>query len=144
MSEITFAEFLTGEMRARGWSNRVLAQKAGVSFRAISEACSGKLEVLMQDPHCSWRKRIGASAATHRIIAVLGAEAMPWAKRLGLEDYHGHETSLRVSQEVIRNGLEAVLSSEDIEWLHATKAVLGEMLTLDLALRLLVKRHKVD
>jgi hypothetical protein len=84
LNTISFAEFVESEMRRQGYSERTLADLARLSFRAIGDARSGRLEEGLRLGTFTRKKLIGVTRSTHRLLIGLGADVDHWMDRLGL------------------------------------------------------------
>lgn len=142
----SFTDFVKTSMRERGWTNREFARQAGVSNRAIVEATSGKAEKLLASEATSVRKRAGIAASTQRILKSLGADVDEWMTRLKLDNVQLLSSTPKPQ---FRSGvkhhsllLSEPLTSEDIEILRNARDVLGDLLSVEIALQLIEREHR--
>ena len=147
---------------AKGMSNRVFADKAGISFRAIAEIVSGKLDEAVQEKNrkrLSGRKRAGLIQVITRALVACGEDPREWFKTLGVSLTTNEEQAMsgatsRRPKPLMASGLgteewnalltiaDKPLSKEDIEQLSKAQEVLGDFFTIKLAIELLISKHK--
>lgn len=140
MSKQSFGEWLNSAMAERGWSQKELAERARVSFRAISDARSGRLEELLKKKDVGARKKIGVAGSTNRILLALGQDPKEWMGKLGLE-VPKHKSSKKSFESQLNFILSEPLTSEDIEQFGRVQKELGELFSVEMALRLIMRKR---
>lgn len=86
LNTISFAEFIESELQRQQHTNRSIAELARISFRAIADARSGRLEEGLKSKIFTGRKLIGVTLSTRRLLIGLGADESFWMNRLGLDN----------------------------------------------------------
>lgn len=150
-------------VNAQGLSNRLLAQKAGISFRSIADLRSGKFEEVLQNKNgadCSTRKRIGAIQVMSRVLIACGEDPKEWVRnhpKLELDERELRAVAEATSQRpkpLMTPGLGAEewnallhiadkpLAKEDVTQLAKAQEVLGDFFTIKRAIELLIHKHK--
>lgn len=147
---------------AKGMSNRVFADKAGISFRAIAEIRSGKLDEVLQEDNrrsLSRKKRAGLIQVVTRALLACDEEPRDWftAHKVVLTTQEEQAMFAAMSRKPklsVTPGLGAEewnallkianrpLSKDDIEQLSKAQEVLGDFFTIKLAVELLISKHK--
>ena len=134
----TFAEFFASEMDARGWSNRILAERAGVSFRTPADIYSGKLERLLESGEASTRKLRGAAGSTFRTLTAFGIDPKPWMDKLGLPMPTLDQLQPRNFTTQITAVLQNPVTSDLLERFRKAQEPLGDLFTVEILLKLLI------
>lgn len=149
-------------VNAQGDSNRVFAEKAGISFTAIAKIRSGKWDESMQNKNgqgYTGRKRTGALQVMARVLVACGENPQEWIKTLGLsltpqEEQAMSSATSRRPKPLTAPGLASEewnalliiannpLTKEDVEQLLKAQEVLGDFFTIKLAIELLISKHK--
>ncbi len=147
---------------AQGMSNRVFAEKAGISFRAIAEIRSGEWDEAMWNKNgkgYSGRKRAGAIQVMARTLVACGEDPQEWVKASGLSLTTQDEQAMsaatcRRPKPLMTPGLgseewnalltiaDKPLTKEDVEQLSKAQEVLGDFFTIKLAIELLISKNK--
>lgn len=140
MAEQSFADYLNSAMLEKGWSTRDLASSARVSFRATSDIRTGKLEKALKKSMPN-RKKIGVSGSTYRILRALGQNPKEWMDKLGLEIPKNEATDGMKFENQLRLVLTEPLTAEDIEQFGRVQKELGDLFSVEMALRLIMRKH---
>ncbi|MEQ1499976.1 MAG: hypothetical protein ABL917_01220 [Parcubacteria group bacterium] len=144
MSNDSFSQFLESSMAQKRFSNRTLAERARVSFRIIADVRSGRLEKDLQvKGKLSKRKIGGVSSSTYRLLIALGEEPETWMKKLGLVIPQAEVAQAQGFGSRIQLILEKPLTAEEIGKFGRVQKELGEWFTVEMALRLLIRKHNV-
>jgi len=137
----TFADFFVSQMDELGWSNRVLAERAGVSFRAPADIRSGRLEKLLKSGDMSERKKRGVAQSTTRILKAFGVDPEPWLKKLGLPILKPVQLQPRSISSQVSHIAQKPVSDEDIESFIDARGPLGDLFTVELLIKMLINKH---
>ncbi len=145
-------------MESQGMTSRVFAERAGISFRAITEIRSGQWDTTVRSTQ-TLRKRRAAVQVMTRVVSACGQDPKEWAKKFNFsltpaEIASAVATALVGQQTVYKTGNVSIdwnilstilvepLTPEDLEKLSGGQKALGEFFTLELAVRLLFSTHK--
>lgn len=151
---LSFAQFVDDAMVTQGLSARALAFEAGISFRAITEARSGQLEIGLVSDTLSLRKRIGLMKSTPRLLKGLGADVEKWMTSLGLTDDNlrvarrnapqwwkegGPKTKIRTVFAQANDISSQPVPSQCVDELRKVQVVLGDLFTVEMLVRILLR-----
>jgi hypothetical protein len=146
----------------RGLNNHALAAKAKVSFRALAEIRSGEWDHAMKGGANRWslKKKRAAIQVMGRIVTACDEEPEEWAKKYNLPFEWSEVRSLLIAARTPKvvmnrklgvnewNALVAIadepLTKQDVLHLARSQEELDDLLTLELVVKLLIKRHKAD
>lgn len=144
MSTDSFSGFLESAMTQKGFSNRSLAETARCSFRIIADARTGRLEQdLKKKDKLSKRKIAGVSSSIYRILVSLGEEPETWMTKLGLAIPQAEAQRTQGFGSRIQLILQKPLTAEELEQFTRVQKELGELFSVEMALRLLIRKHDV-
>jgi hypothetical protein len=136
----SFADYFDSAMSDKGWSSKDLAAQARVSFRAISYIRSGEFEKSLKRT-IPKRKKIGMSGSIYRILRALGPNPKEWMDKLGLEIPKNELTGGMKFENKLRLVLTEPLTAEDIEQFGRVQKEIGELFSVEMALRLIMRKH---
>jgi hypothetical protein len=148
-------------VNAQGLNNRLFAEKAGISFRAITDIRSGKFEENLRNRNGvkhSTRKLIGVIQVLTRVLIACGENPQEWVKTHGLELTSREQQVMSATNQrpkpLMTLGLEAEewntllliankpLTNEDVEQFAKAQEVFKDFFTVKQAVKLLVHKYK--
>jgi len=137
----TFQKLIESFKSKTGWSNLELAKRAAVSSRAICEALDGTTDCLAQKKGVTKKKLIGVTASTQRLLRVIGEDDTKWLEQLGLTAYVD-DARPRSYVSVGKIGdfqylMNETITETDLELLRSARSGLGDVFTLEIALKVL-------
>lgn len=148
-------ETLSAMVEAQEMSNRVLADKAGVSFRVITEVGSGTWEQEIFLSKWSKRKKERSFGATMRLIVACDESPDEWIERLELTRVFSRSVIKRLLREatdiktektsrwhLLDSIADEPITEADIEKLMKGMELGEDFFTIEMAIRLLIANHK--
>lgn len=144
MTQETLSKFVHRRIRDLGFNNKTLAEKGGISFRIISDVLQGRLDATPIDKTgLSNRKINGLSGAVYRLLSALEEDPRPWMQKLGLDSQYAEVVVQQSFENRVALAMSRTLTQEDLEQYIRVQKELGEIFTLEMAIRIFFKKHNI-
>jgi DNA-binding XRE family transcriptional regulator len=131
---------LVRQRREEGqYSQKAFSDLASISTKTLNEVESGAFEELLESGQATRRKKVGAASTLHRLLFAMGEDPKPWFERLDLP------APTSVAEETFLSSIQVLrsqsLTSDDVAMLQRVSEELGDLFTIDMVLRLLIRKH---